>query len=152
MIKVAIISKTPENWLTLEATPECDAVYEKIKLALINLSREETLWLLSPINRGYETMAAELAIRLSGNIKLECVIPFEEQAKDWYEPERDRYFSIIENCERETMLSTEKGEKSEKLCYSYIINAANLILVGTPPSNEVAELIENSGKKIINIT
>ena len=112
MIKVAIISKTEENWAALEATPEADAVYEKIKLALINLSREETLWLLSPMNRGYETMAAELAIRLGGNIKLECVIPFEEQAKDWYEPERDRYFGIIEDCEKETLLSTEKGEKN----------------------------------------
>ncbi len=152
MIKVAVISKTDENWAALEATPEADAVYEKIKLALINLSREETLLLLSPMNRGYETMAAEQAIRLGGNIKLECVIPFEEQAKDWYEPERDRYFDIIEKCERETLLSTEKGEKSEKLCYSYIINAANLILIGTPPSDEVAELINGSGKKVINIT
>ena len=152
MIKVAIISRTEENWAALEATPEADAVYEKIKLALINLSREETLWLLSPMNRGYETMAAELAIRLGGNIKLECVIPFEEQAKDWYEPERDRYFGIIEDCEKETLLSTEKGEKSEKLCYSYIVNAANLILIGTPPSDVVAELINDSGKKIINIT
>lgn len=152
MIKVAIISKTDENWAALEATPESDAVYEKIKLALINLSREETLWLLSPMNRGYETMAAEQAISLGGNIKLECVIPFEEQAKDWYEPERDRYFDIIENCEKETLLSTEKGEKSEKLCYSYIINAANLILIGIPPSDEVAKLINDSGKKVINIT
>ena len=151
MIKVAVISKTPENWLTLEATPECDAVYEKIKLALINLSREETLWLMSPMNRGFETMAAELSLRLGGNIKLECVIPFEEQAKDWSEPERDRYFSIIENCERETMLSSEKREKSEKLCYSYIINAANLILLGEAPDDEISELIEDSGKKIIEL-
>lgn len=151
MIKVAIISKTHKNWLALETTPECDAVYEKIKLALINLSREETLWLMSPMNRGFETMAAELSLRLGGNIKLECVIPFEEQAKDWSEPERDRYFDIIENCEKETMLCTEKVEKSEKLCYSYIINAANLILLGETPSDEVAELIEGSGKKIIEL-
>ena len=151
MIKVAIISKTPESWLKLEATPECDAVYEKIKLALINLSREETLWLMSPMNRGFETMAAEVALNLGGNIKLECVIPFEEQAKDWSEPERDRYFSIIENCERETMLSTEKGEKSEKLCYSYIVNAANLILLGELPSDDIAELVRNSGKKVIEL-
>ena len=151
MIKVAVISKTPESWLTLEATPECDAIYEKIKLALINLSREETLWLISPMNRGFETMAAELSLRLGGNIKLECVIPFEEQAKDWSEPERDKYFSIIENCERETVLSAEKGEKSEKLCYSYIINSANLILLGEAPNDEISELIEDSEKKIIEL-
>ncbi len=151
MIKVAIISKTPENWLKAETSPESDAVYEKIRLALLNLSREETLWLISPMNRGFETMAAEIALKIGGNIRLECAIPFEEQAKHWSEPERDRYFGIIENCERETMLSTEKGEKSEKLCYSYIVNAANLILLGTPPSEEIYELITSSGKKVIEL-
>ena len=96
MLKVAVISKTPENWQSFEASNEADAIYERIKLALINISREETLWLLSPMNRGIETLAAELAVNLKGNIKLECVIPAEEQAKDWSEPERDRYFSIIQ--------------------------------------------------------
>lgn len=151
MIKVAVISKTPENWRELEATPEADAIWERIKIALLNLSREETLWLISPMNRGIETMAASLAVKLSGNIKLECAIPFEEQANKWSEPDRDRYFDIIENCETENMISHEKTEKSEKLCYSYVISSADLILLGTPPSSEIAEIIESSGKKVIEI-
>ncbi|MBQ1186863.1 MAG: DUF1273 family protein [Clostridia bacterium] len=151
MLKVAVISKTPENWQSFEASNEADAIYERIKLALINISREETLWLLSPMNRGIETLAAELAVNLKGNIKLECVIPAEEQAKDWSEPERDRYFSIIERCELENMLSTKETDKSQKLCYSYIISSANLILLGEPPSDEIAKLIAESGKKVIEI-
>lgn len=151
MIKVAVISKTPENWLEAEISSESDAVYEKIRLALLNLSREETLWLISPMNRGFETMAADIAVRIGGNIKLECVIPHEEQAKNWSEPERDRYFSIIENCEKETMLSSKKSDKTEKLCYSYIVNSADLILLGTPPSDDVAELIAGSDKRIIEL-
>ena len=103
------------------------------------------------MNRGTETTAAEIAVSLKGNIKLECVIPFEEQAKDWSEPERDRYFGIIERCELENMLSSKQNDKSLKLCYSYIISAANLILLGTPPSDEIAELITESGKKVIEI-
>ncbi|MBQ5910908.1 MAG: DUF1273 family protein [Clostridia bacterium] len=151
MLKVAVISKTPDNWQSFEASTEADAIYERIKLALINLSRDETVWLLSPMNRGTETTAAEIAVSLKGNIKLECVIPFEEQAKDWSEPERDRYFGIIERCELENMLSSKQNDKSLKLCYSYIISAANLILLGTPPSDEIAELITESGKKVIEI-
>ena len=83
MIKVAVISKTPENWQKEEVSLEGDAIYEKLRIALLNLSREETLWLMTPLNRGPETMAATLAIKIGSNIKLECAIPFEEQAKDW---------------------------------------------------------------------
>ena len=48
MIKVAIISKTPENWQNNEASLEADSLYEKLRIALLNLSREETLWLMTP--------------------------------------------------------------------------------------------------------
>ena len=150
MLKVAVISKTNETWLKGEGI-EADIAFEKIKLALINLCREETVWLISPLNRGIETMAAEIAVMLGGNIKLECALPFEEQAKDWSESERDKYFSIIERCETETMITSQKGEKSEKYCYTYLVNKANLIILGEAPNEEIAELIKNSGKKVIEI-
>lgn len=150
MLKVAVISKTNEEWLKNEDTA-ADTVYEKIKLALINLSREETVWLISPMNRGIETMAAEIAVNIGGNIKLECALPFEEQAKDWNEAERDKYFSIIEKCETETIITTTKCEKSEKYTYNYLVNKANLILFGQAPNAEIAELIKSSEKKILEI-
>lgn len=150
MLKVAVISKTNEEWLKNEDTA-ADTVYEKIKLALINLSREETVWLISPMNRGIETMAAEIAVNIGGNIKLECALPFEEQAKDWNESERDKYFSIIEKCETETIITTTKCEKSEKYTYNYLVNKANLILFGQAPNDEIAELVKASGKKVIEI-
>lgn len=150
MLKVAVISKTNETWLKGEGI-EADIAFEKIKLALINLCREETVWLISPMNRGIETMAAEIAVMLGGNIKLECALPFEEQAKDWSESERDKYFSIIERCETETMITTAKSEKSEKYCYNYLVNKANLILLGDAPNMEISELIKTSGKKVIEI-
>ena len=125
MLKVAVISKTNETWLKGEGI-EADIAFEKIKLALINLCREETVWLISPMNRGIETMAAEIAVMLGGNIKLECALPFEEQAKDWSESERDKYFSIIKRCETETMITAQKGEKSEK--YSRLFPSMGLLL------------------------
>ncbi|MBO5852369.1 MAG: DUF1273 family protein [Clostridia bacterium] len=151
MIKVAVISKTPDNWENKEASLESDALYEKLRIALLNLSREETLWLITPLNRGLETMAATLALKIGEKVKLECAIPFEEQAKDWAESERDRYFDIIEKCDKENIITYKKFDKSERLCYSYLINEADLILLGTPPSDDIAELINNSGKKIIEM-
>ena len=37
-------------------------------------------------------------------ITLECAIPYERQAVRWPEALRNRYFSIAERCDKETML------------------------------------------------
>ena len=39
-------------------------------------------------------------------ITLECAIPYERQAVRWPEALRNRYFSIAERCDKETMLQT----------------------------------------------
>ena len=45
----------------------------------------------------------ELRRRRPG-VTLEAAIPCEEQAAQWKEKERDRYFSLIEQCDYETMV------------------------------------------------
>jgi len=37
-------------------------------------------------------------------VTLECVIPCEDQAANWTIAQRDRYFSIVERCDKETLL------------------------------------------------
>ncbi len=153
MKKVSIISKTPCDWLEFEQTTACDELFEKIKIILSQLAKEETVLLVTPLNIGPETLAAEAALKLGSkmNINLECVLPYEEQAKDWKEPQRNRYFSIIENCDKETLISTAYTDKCEQKCYEYMIKAADIILLGTAPTEAIAEIIRSSGKKIINI-
>lgn len=153
MKKVSVISKTPENWNGFEATAACDELFEVIKAVLKELAEEDVLYLVTPMNLGPETLAAEAALRLQArmNIKLECVLPYEEQAKDWSESERDRYFSIVEGCDRETLISAAYTDNCEQKCYDYLVKAADIILLGTAPTDEISEIIKSSGKQIITI-
>ncbi len=142
MLKIAVISKENKN---VEA-----ASLQRLKLAFLNLSRRNRLWVMSPLNRGIETEAAVIALN-THNTRLECAIPFEEQAADWSEEERDLYFSIIEKAHKETLITTKQQEKSELFCYDYLVNEADIIIFSTPPNDEIAELCVNSGKQIIKI-
>ncbi len=56
---------------------------------------------------GPDLDAAEMVLQLRDRhptITLECVIPYERQAVKWTQQTRDRYFSILEHCNQETML------------------------------------------------
>lgn len=48
-----------------------------------------------------DAAAAILELRTQYPITLECVIPFEDQHILWSEEERNRYFSILEQCDKE---------------------------------------------------
>ena len=142
MLKVAVISG--------ENSKDKGASFKRLSIALINLSAYSNLWVISPLNRGIETEAARLALSAKGT-RLECAIPFEEQAALWSEEERDLYFSVIEKADRETLITTKWQENSELLCYTYLVNSADIILLGTPPNDNIDELINSSGKRIIRI-
>lgn len=151
MKKTTVISAISENFVTFETTYQCDELFEKLKAILIELSEKEQVGAVSTaMNLGIETLAAEaaLAVREQTGIMLECVIPFEEQAVAFSESERDRYFGIIEKCDKETMLDKGEKEDSFKKCYEYLVDAADIILVGEMPE-EAAETVQNSGKKVI---
>ena len=151
MKKTTVISAISENFVTFESTYPCDELFEKIKSTLTELcEREEVTTVASAMNLGIETLAAEaaLAIRPQTGIKLQCVIPFEEQATAFTESERDRYFGIIERCDEETMIDRKEAEDSLKKCYDYLVQSSDIILVGEMPE-EAAEAVLSSGKKII---
>lgn len=153
MKKCCLISANIENYGFFECTSDCDDLFERIKELLLKLYRERDVQeLLTAMNIGLETLAAEAVLTLKdiADIKLECVIPFEEQAKDWPEPVRNTYFGIIAGCDKETLITTSYSEDSINKCYSYIVdNSDVIILYRNAPSKETAELIENSGKEII---
>ena len=142
MLKVAVISKNEKR---VEK-----ARLQRLKLALLNLSKYSELWVISPMNLGLETEAAEIAAETEG-IRLECAIPFEEQASAWSEEERERYFGIIEKSLVEQHVTKRRQKNSEYLCYNYLLENADLIILATPPGEEIYELCENSGKRIIKI-
>jgi len=62
---------------------------------------------MSGINLGFEQCAVEVLLELKKeytNLIIECVLPYETQASAWTELQRDRYFSIMEQIDKETLL------------------------------------------------
>ena len=89
------------------------------------------------------------------NIRLECVIPYEEQAARWPEAVRERYFTIASKCDKETMLQTHYTSGCIPKGVRYRIDEADTVLdvwdgnrgaVGT-----AVKYASSRGKRIIQI-
>lgn len=151
MKKSTVISAISENFAAFETTFECDELFEKIKATLTELVKTEGVrTVATAMNLGIETLAAQAALEVREHtaLCLECVIPFEEQATAFTESERDRYYSVIEKCDKETMIDRKEAEDSLIRCYEYLVETSDIILIGEMPE-EAVEAVKSSGKKII---
>ena len=61
-------------------------------------------------------------------ITLECAIPYERQAVRWPEARRNRYFSIAEHCDKETMLQTHYTQDCLWKRNQYMVDHADIVL------------------------
>lgn len=151
MKKIAIIAANDPEFKAFENTPEGDALFEEIKDILKGYT--EKVLLLSSLNLGFETLAATaaLSIRNEYDVALECVIPFEEQAKDWDEADRDRYFNILEKCDKETLIQPRYSKEVEEKRLSYLCDLADEIITYGELPLKATVIISESGKKTIKL-
>lgn len=80
---------------------------------------------------GIEQYAAEIVLDLKNiypSITLECVIPFETQAALWTKAQRDKYYYIIENCDKETLLQYHYTHDCMKQCNEYLVKQSQFIM------------------------
>ena len=93
-----------------ESDGRCAALKEKLRSLIIRMIEEEGVThFISGMAQGVDMYAAEIVLDLKQTypyITLECAIPYEEQAAHWSAALRNRYFSIAERCDQETMLQT----------------------------------------------
>ena len=75
--------------------------------------------------------AAEIVLELKEQypqITLECAIPYERQAVRWPAALRERYFSIAERCDKETMLQRQYTRDCMKKRNQYMVDCADVVL------------------------
>ncbi len=100
---------------------------------------------VSKMSIGVDQLAAEIALELKArypNVSLEVVIPFEEQAATWDEDDRDRYYSLIEQCDKETLLSRPYVKGCGERCCRYIVDTSDvLIAVWDRRGGLIAEMV-----------
>ena len=94
-------------WRGDESDPRCLVLKERLAAAVEDAYDKGMRHFLCGMARGADfyfcDAVLELRERRSG-VTLEAVIPCEEQAARWSERERERWFSLVERCDGETML------------------------------------------------
>ncbi len=115
-----------------ESDRRCVALKETLRALIIRMMEEEGVThFISGMAQGVDMYAAEIVLELKKQhpqITLECAIPYEEQAAHWSAALRDRYFSIAERCDQETMLQTHYTRDCLMKRNKYMVEHADMVL------------------------
>ena len=99
---------------------------------------------LCGMERGLELSFGEQAALLRDSkypfATLDSVIPYEEQAADWSEDDRDRYYDLAARCDRERMLNRSfvEGCMTQRDCF--LMEKAYYMIVGNEEGFTILEL------------
>ena len=120
-------------WRGDESDPRCLALKERLAAAVEDAYDKGMRHFLCGMARGADfyfcDAVLELRERRSG-VTLEAVIPCEEQAAHWRERERERYFTLVERCDCETMVQRHYDKGCMLRRNRYLVDhAARLIAV-----------------------
>lgn len=92
---------------------------------ILRLYRQGVRTFLCGMAVGAETAAAEavLALRDStlSDLRLVGVLAWEERTNNWSEPDRDRFFAVMERCDGEIMLQTAYTEGALERQREYLL-------------------------------
>ena len=94
-------------WRGDESDPRCLALKERLAAAVEDAYDRGMRHFLCGMARGADFYFCDAVLALRerrSGVTLEAVIPCEEQAARWTERERERYFTLVERCDGETML------------------------------------------------
>ena len=118
----------------------------------------EVTHFISGIDLGVEQFVAEIVLGLKRNypeITLECVIPYEDQAANWTIAQRNKYFSIMERCDKETLLQRRNSKDCIRKKIEYMVKKSNNVLVvGNSKSGGIGKIVafaRTLGKTVILI-
>lgn len=115
-----------------ERDDRCIALKEELRKQTINLIEDENVThFISGMALGVDLMAAEIVLDLKVSypgITLESTIPCETQAVKWTVSQRERYYDIAAQCDKETMLQSHYTPDCMDKRNRYMVDHADFIL------------------------
>ena len=118
-------------WRRDERDPRCLALKERLAAAVEDAYDRGMRHFLCDMARGADfyfcDAVLELRERRSG-VTLEAVIPCEEQAARWSERERERWFSLVERCDGETMLQHHYDKGCMLRRNRYLVDHSSMLI------------------------
>lgn len=142
-----------------EAAPACLALKAQIKKELSALIDSGVDSFMTGMALGVDTWAAEMIIELRKNhtgIRLYAAVPCPGQDAKWSEPQRSRYASVLDACDRRFMLSDRYTPSCMLERDRFMVEHANVVLAvwnGKPTGGTAftVDYARRSGKRIIII-
>ena len=146
-------------YLWNESSSQSVKLKEEMKSAIIDLIENYNVaHFISGMALGVDIIAAEIVLELKKkyqDITLECAIPCETQANKWTEKYRDRYFSIIEMSDKETLLQTHYTADCMHKRNRYMVDKSDYVIAvwnGSPSGTGKTVLYaKENNKQIIQI-
>ncbi len=142
-----------------ETDPRCIALKEQLKIEIEKqITENQVSHFISGMALGVDTFAAEIVLVLKAiypHITLEAAIPCEEQAVKWKEEDRERYFSLIEQCDKETLVSTHYTPDCMHKRNHYMIDASDVVIAvwngSASGTGKTVAYAKTKGKEIVII-
>lgn len=95
---------------------------------ILRLYRQGVRTFLCGMAAGAETAAAEVVLALRdstlSDLRLVGVLAWEERTNNWSEPDRDRFFAVMERCDEEIMLQTAYTEGALERQREYLLQSS----------------------------
>ena len=118
-------------WRGDESDPRCLVLKERLAAAVEDAYDKGMRHFMCGMARGADfyfcDAVLELRERRSG-VTLEAVIPCEEQAARWSERERERWFSLVERCDGETMLQHHYDKGCMLRRNRYLVDHSSMLI------------------------
>ncbi len=142
-----------------EDDERCKKLKKLLRYAIEKLIIEKGVTaFVSGMALGVDVYAAEIVLEMKKkyhNVKLEAAIPCETQAVKWREKDRDRYFNIVEQCDKETLLQTKYTTDCMQKRNEYMVNKSDFLIAvwdGKPSgTGKTVKYAESVGKTVIRI-
>ncbi|MCD7947643.1 MAG: DUF1273 domain-containing protein [Oscillospiraceae bacterium] len=119
-------------WKCNESDPRCIALKEEIAKLLERVYHEKGMRrFLCGMARGADMYFCDAVLALRTrypDVELEAVIPCEEQAAHWSEAERNRYFSLVQACDYETMIQRRYDKDCMLRRNRYMIRRSSMLI------------------------
>lgn len=113
---------------------------------------------ISGMALGTDIYAAEIILEIKRNnssITLEAAIPCEEQAVKWREKDRERYYTVLEQCDKETLLQKHYSADCMLKRNYYMVDSADVLIAvwdGSPSgTGKTVRYAQSCGKLIVQI-
>lgn len=115
-----------------EESPACMRLKQLLKEQVVHMIEAYGVThFISSAYLGVGQYAAEIVLDLKKEypgITLECVISSEKQAEYWSVAQRERYFTIVGQCDTETLLQHHYTKDCKRKRIEYMVNQSDYIL------------------------